>query len=211
MNTEHDLVLSNIAFARKIAHRFHRSHRNLGFDYEDFEAQALLGLCEAAKRFQSERGLSFRTFCYLRVKGSMYDLLRRGGYLPRGAFRSESPNLFVARSLADCLAITETFEELGIKLYINREEGTADLTYARENDPESIAAEHSLRRHLERLLGRLSDSERRVIELRYQDGWTFEEIRASLASSSKSWICRLHQRALLRLKEMLEENLPEAA
>ena len=77
------LIVHHINFAKRHAQLFYRKRPNLGFDQEDFEGAALLGLCDAARRFDPARGMLFQTFAYFRIKGAMFDLLREGGGIQR--------------------------------------------------------------------------------------------------------------------------------
>src|SRR5262245_13498792 len=52
-------------------------------DLENLEAAGMLGLVEAANRFQPERGVFFKTFAYTRIRGAIYDELRRNCPLPQ--------------------------------------------------------------------------------------------------------------------------------
>lgn len=65
-----------ISFASKLAREFRRAHFHPALSYEELQSAAFLGLCEAACRFDSARGLSFETFAYLRIRGAMFDYLR---------------------------------------------------------------------------------------------------------------------------------------
>src|SRR6185369_4427005 len=54
-----------------------------GVDLENLEAAGTLGLVEAANRFEPERGIHFKTFAYTRIRGAIYDELRRNCPLPQ--------------------------------------------------------------------------------------------------------------------------------
>ena len=80
-------IQNNIKFAHRLARKFYRERENLGVDLDDYIGSAELGLCDAARRFDSTRGQSFETFAYARIRGSMSDLLRRSGSVPRSYLR----------------------------------------------------------------------------------------------------------------------------
>src|SRR4029078_7285804 len=50
-----------------------------GGDAAELEAWGREGLLDAARRFEPDRGVSFRTFAYYRVRGAMLDGLRKMG------------------------------------------------------------------------------------------------------------------------------------
>ena len=225
------LVIDHIDYAKRLARQFFYERQNIGVDLEDFEGAALLGLCDAACRFDETRGMAFQTFCFFRVKGAMYDLLRRGGGVSRrqfaaltrtsdGAAESEDesteqpqsksssalPYAF-ARSTSALGSLASIIEEVGIRLHYNKESQVTDISYAVESDPETQTAIANTRRYLSRILAELPERQRQLLELRYFEGQSFEEIRSSLDGVSKSWISRLHAKALNSVKaKMLEDR-----
>src|SRR4030095_12695602 len=55
-------------------------------DFGDLVQDGVLGLIDAAKRFDEGRGIKFETFAERRVRGAMIDALRRDAW-PRGVRR----------------------------------------------------------------------------------------------------------------------------
>ncbi len=76
------LVIDHLVFveliARSMAPRFPSS-----VDVGDLIQEGILGLIDAAQRFDPARGIPFKTFAERRVKGAMIDSLRRDSW-PRG-------------------------------------------------------------------------------------------------------------------------------
>src|SRR3954465_10734416 len=56
-------------------------------DKKDIQGWAELGLVEAANSFDHSRGVQFKTFAYYRIKGAIYDGLRKMGWYPKGQYR----------------------------------------------------------------------------------------------------------------------------
>src|SRR5271163_3268805 len=52
-----------------------------GVDAENLESAGILGLVEAANRFDPERGVKFETYVYMRIRGAVVDELRRNSCL----------------------------------------------------------------------------------------------------------------------------------
>src|SRR5215467_8272272 len=50
-------------------------------DRDDVIGSAELGLVEAAQNFDPSRGVLFKTFAYYRIRGAIYDALRKMGWL----------------------------------------------------------------------------------------------------------------------------------
>src|SRR5215470_10243134 len=56
-----------------------------GVDAENLESAGVLGLVEAANRFDPERGVKFETYAYPRIRGAVVDEMRRNSCLPQEA------------------------------------------------------------------------------------------------------------------------------
>src|SRR4051794_2131254 len=54
-----------------------------GVDVENLESAGVLGLVEAAARFDPSRNANFKTFAYLRIRGAIVDEMRRNSPLPQ--------------------------------------------------------------------------------------------------------------------------------
>ncbi|KKL17759.1 hypothetical protein LCGC14_2482300 [marine sediment metagenome] len=70
-----DLILGHLNLVHRLAIE---STRTTGFSfYDDLVGAGMLGLVEAARRFDSARGVRFITFAYPRIRGAMADEIRR--------------------------------------------------------------------------------------------------------------------------------------
>lgn len=217
------LVIENISFARKLSVQFARDRRSLGIEVEEFQSAALLGLCDAARRFDEVKGLQFRTFAYFRIRGAMFDLVRREGLLPRRYFQQQKqinegeqegcnevlaklPYAF-ARTPRELVGLAGTIHELGIRLSLNAETDSVELAYSNELTPEDIAIFHSSQRYVRKLVKKLPTVERRLIRLRYFEGCSFSEIQNRFDGKSRSWVSRLHTRAVDNLRDLVRAEL----
>ncbi|MFO0966561.1 MAG: sigma factor [Gemmataceae bacterium] len=77
-----DLILRH---TRLVRHTVGRLIAQLppGVDVENLEAAGTLGLVEAATKFDPSRGVKFETFATYRIRGAVYDELRRNSLLPQ--------------------------------------------------------------------------------------------------------------------------------
>lgn len=217
----HELVRDNITFAKRIARKFYRKRINSGIDAEDYESAALLGLCSAAERYKPESGTSFQTFSYFRICGSMYDLVRQTGLIPRpccdeilGGSAPETGHkdipahrrLLLTHSATELAYYTDMLEMIGIKLFPGPDEKSTAISYAHDIGPEGATAERNVRSYLQRMVNQLPEDERQLIELRYFFGYSVKEICDAFGKVSKGWLSRLHNRALVSLRNLLEEQ-----
>lgn len=189
------LILDHRLFAQNVARKLYRHSSTTGVDYEDLEGAAMVGLCDAAQRFSGDKGTQFKTFAYFRIRGAVYDLLRRHGGVPRRRYRQSREQL--AEGVVTPTKDAEVVESLGIRLHASGE--SADVSYLDARSPEATAVVASTARHLAQSVAALPEPERRLIQLHYYQGISFTELRHTFGGASKSWVSRLHQRALKQL------------
>jgi RNA polymerase sigma factor FliA len=211
-----DLISQYMPYAASIASRVCQSLSS-AVDYEEVLCNARLGLLEAAKRFDGNQEVDFRTFAYYRIKGAIYDGLRRSGWLPRTLYAKikfeEAANEYlqnrslnqgappVPRSMHDVdeNAVAETVNSLA-SIYIISLDASEDLEV---EDTDSANVEQrtefmQVRRHMRDAIGTLPDKEKQLIMMYYFQNRTLEEVGTKLGLS-KSWTSRLHARALALL------------
>jgi RNA polymerase sigma factor for flagellar operon FliA len=200
---KNQLILDHRLFAQNVARKLWRHCSTTGVDCEDLEGAAMVGLCDAARRFSPDKGSSFRTFAYLRIRGAVYDLLRRQGRVSRQVYRQahdEQAEYDVAPAKG-----AEVVESLGIQLHGSGE--TADVSYLDAWNPEATTSSASTARHIARSVAALSEPERTLIQLHYYQGISFEELRHTFGGASKSWVSRLHLRAIKQLHALVAPEL----
>ena len=221
------IIEEHCEYALKLAREFRsqREGRFITLDIKDLESAALLGLCEAGNRYNFEMGVQFKTFAYLRIRGAMYDLIRQQGGLSRGAYKklkdsfesscdfdsdSEIPErgtgknfLSMSWTRRDLVSATNSQECLGISLNYNNEKQTVDVCYRDEQTPEDLIAKQSTSRYLSTVLDTLNPKERKLIESRYFKGKSGSEIATELGGGSRSWVSRLHVKALDSIRDTI--------
>jgi RNA polymerase sigma factor for flagellar operon FliA len=197
-------------------------------DLGDLVQDGVIGLIDAARRFEESRGIKFETFAERRVRGAMIDALRKDAW-PRGVRRVRR-ELEAAReklraslghepSLADLAAEVGSDEQrLGkVIVRINTIEQTSPLSCADHVDesqlpavmvpteperPDTAYQKTETRERVQKALAALPARERRVISLYYYGEVTMKEIGAELGVN-ESRVSQLHARALRRLRETL--------
>jgi len=225
-------VVAGIPFVEALARRMAASMPN-SIDIGDLVQDGVLGLIDAAHRFDEARGIKFETFAERRVRGAMIDALRRDAW-PRGV-RRQRRELDAARealrrelghepSLADLAARVGSDEKRLSRtiVRINTIESTSPLATSDHLDETSLpqalvpsepeapdrAYERSeVRRRIRRALAALPWRERKVIGLHYYGEVTMKEIGAEIGVN-ESRVSQLHARALRRLRESLGEMGP---
>jgi RNA polymerase sigma factor for flagellar operon FliA len=178
---------------------------------EELFASGREGLVQAAHRYDPERGVAFATFAYYRIRGAMFDALRKQGPLvllgPRVAFEERADDYLEQRATQPA---PTTAVEAGQRLktmvadlataYVmcsDRMEVHADATLA---DPCAVAEAREEIGLVREHLGRLPERERLLIMAMYFEGLSLTEAGERLGMS-KGWASRLHARALATLRE----------
>jgi RNA polymerase sigma factor for flagellar operon FliA len=210
------LISQYMPYAASIASRVCQSLSS-AVDYEEVLCNARLGLLEAAKRFDDHQEVDFKTFAYYRIKGAIYDGLRRSGWLPRTlyakikfeeaaneylqnrALGSAAENAIARTTVYDKIeenSVAETVNSLA-SIYIISLDASEDVDV---EDQDSASVEQrtefmQVRRHMRDAIGTLPDKEKQLIMMYYFQNRTLEEVGVKLGLS-KSWTSRLHARAL---------------
>src|SRR5476649_2979543 len=78
-------IVAGLPFVESLARRMAASMPN-SIDVGDLVQDGVIGLIDAANRFDEDRGIKFETFAERRVRGAMIDTLRRDAW-PRGVRR----------------------------------------------------------------------------------------------------------------------------
>src|SRR6188508_3231820 len=82
---QHDRVSAGLPFVEALARRM-ASTMPHSIDVGDLVQDGVIGLIDAAHRFDESRGIKFETFAERRIRGAMIDALRRDAW-PRGVRR----------------------------------------------------------------------------------------------------------------------------
>jgi RNA polymerase sigma factor for flagellar operon FliA len=207
------------AVARNVA-------RQLGsrFDLDDLKGYAHEAITDVVRKFDEGRGVSFRAFARLRLRGAILDGLRKESGLPRGVAARlralEAADLYVdakaeehaahkPSTAAEADARVASFLKGLATAYatglVSREGGeSADDGERDVVDPEEASARKQLHGLLDRALTELGDPEGTLLRRHYFHDEDLQDAAAALGLS-KSWGSRLHARAIEKLGKRLGE------
>jgi RNA polymerase sigma factor FliA len=182
----------------------------------DVQGSAELGLMEAARAFDARPGVQFKTFAYYRIRGAIYDGLRKSSWFSRAQYKDFQFEQAANEYMKDCSEASTspavTIDELEhhasslVTCYMLSLESSdvtppADKRRSQEEDLLSKEAHARVRA----AVPKLPEKNRRVIEAYYFEGRNLDEIGAELGLS-KSWTCRIHAKALEMLRGLLEDT-----
>lgn len=213
------LICEHLDMARRIARKtLRRLPSSVRLD--DLESAAMLGLTEAATRFDPNRGEPFVAFAAKRVRGAILDELRRQDVLTRRGRERARELEAASRAVEDRTGRAATTEEVAGELGCSAEEVSrrrARLQAANVVPLDDVAelsapaselgADEQLEqreRHEEMVaaLEGLPQRELLILSMCYQDGLTLKEI-GDIFGVSESRVCQLRGRALRTLRKRM--------
>lgn len=215
-----ELVQAHLGLVKKAAlHLMGMTGTTVSLD--DLMQTGLLGLLEAAGRYDGGNLAGFRQFAMLRIRGAMIDELRQADGRPR-AFREEAQQIRKAvQKLEGQLGRTprerEVAEEMGISIQeyqqmlvevntchiVSLEDllaGSDSVTS--DNDTDRDALKNHGSTALANAIGQLPEREQLLLNLYYDHDMNMKEV-AQVLEITEARVCQLHRHALLRLKGLL--------
>ena len=215
-------IVAGLPFVEALARRMAASMPN-SIDIGDLVQDGVLGLIDAAHRFDEDRGIKFETFAERRVRGAMIDALRRDAW-PRGV-RRQRRELGCEPSLADLAARVGSDEKRLSRtiVRINTIESTSPLASGEHTNesalppalvpsepdaPDAAYEKAETRDHVRAAIQSLPARERRVISMYYYGEATMKQIGAEIGVN-ESRVSQLHARAIRRLKDALGDMNPQ--
>jgi RNA polymerase sigma factor for flagellar operon FliA len=231
---ENPRVVASLPFVEQLARRVAATMPH-SIDIGDLVQDGVIGLIDAAQRFDEGRGIKFETFAERRIRGAMIDALRKDAW-PRGVRRQrrelESAREELRRelgaepSLADLAAKMGTDEKrLGRTIVrINAIEATSPLASAENHDESTMPAalipsepeqpdlayeRNQTKDRVQAAIASLPAREQKVIGLYYYGEATMKQIGSEIGVN-ESRVSQLHARAIRRLRDALSATMKPA-
>jgi RNA polymerase sigma factor for flagellar operon FliA len=201
-------------------------------EIDDLISSGVIGLMEAAERFDPKRVDRFEAFAEFRIRGAMLDDLRSRDTLSRDMRRLSNELRDATRRLEAQLGRTPDQEEIARRLGVG-----VDELYARQQklsgssvvgiddagpdllertsdqqaaDPFELTSRREMLSQLVGGIEELPEKMQQVLSLYYCDNLNLKEIGAVLGVT-ESRVCQIHGEATKRLRESLDDLATEAA
>ncbi|MBD3234610.1 MAG: FliA/WhiG family RNA polymerase sigma factor [candidate division Zixibacteria bacterium] len=229
-----ELLNEYIGLVRNVAGRM-----AVGFpksvEVDDLVSTGVIGLIEAAKNYDPDRGVKFETFAVPRIRGAILDELRALDWVPRST-RAKSRNLEKANSklenrlgrnpniseLADEMDVSVQDVHVTIRELASSSLMSLDELICREDDNrqvpriETVEDYHhtgaleeielqELKDYVLDAISLLSEQEKLVVALYYYEELTLKEI-GEIMEISESRVSQIHTKAIARLRGMVNER-----
>jgi RNA polymerase sigma factor FliA len=202
---------------------------------DDIKSAGMLGLLDAANKFDPDKNILFKTFAEYRIRGAILDEMRKLDWFSR-SLRDKQQR--IGRTISDLelelgrdpedhevakamqLSIDEYHLMVGEVSHLGcvslnetldqSEEGRSFLDSLTDDRPQispgARIEEQQLTKTIALVLGQLSEKERLVISLYYYEELTQKEI-AEVLELSEGRVSQLHSQALIKLKNKLDARL----
>ncbi len=193
---------------------------------DDLIQSGMIGLLEAARKYDVTKGASFETYAGIRIRGSMLDEVRKGDWAPRSVHRksrkvAEAIKVIEARTGKDAKD-SEIAKALDIDLnayYAILQDASGsrlfsydDIMEGDDSAIESAAGElpgpcdglqrDTFKAHLAKAIDMLPAREKLVLALYYDEELNLKEI-GEVIGVSESRVSQIHSQAALRLRARL--------
>ncbi|MEM6328229.1 MAG: sigma-70 family RNA polymerase sigma factor [Bacteroidota bacterium] len=173
--------------------------------YRDLENAGMLGMVQALHSYDAERGTSFASFAYGRIRGALIDFLRTIDTLSRDRRRRVAEASRTAEELQQELGAepraaqvaarlgvtvreydrlrTDAQQRFALSLFAESDHHPVpiDTLPSAEEDCQTVAVERrSLYEYVDALVERLPAREQKIVNLYFHSGWTLREIAGDL-------------------------------
>lgn len=233
--TREEIVLQYAPVVKHIANRL-AARLPANFQVDDLIQVGMIGLLEAIEKFDSKRGIKFKTYAEIRVRGAMLDDLRSKDWIPRSV-RDNANKLEKAYSELRAQNIDHpTDKQLAKQLEIKPKELDTFLSKSRsiplvsldsaksmgyedddmdiletiapdeEEDPISNIIDSEAKEQLVEALGKLPEKEQLVLSLYYNEDMNLKEIGAVLGIT-ESRASQLRTKAIGMLRSYMKSYI----
>jgi len=224
------VVLEHVPLVKAIAVRVHEN-LPVHVDLDDLVHAGILGLFDAASKFNPDKQVVFSSYAKHRIKGAILDSLRQLDWASRDMRRRHKQVEAATRDLAAELQRNPTEQEVAQKLGMDAErwrtmmidlrnvglisastrgnEGddlpAPDFPSKPETHPDSICAREQLRSVLGVAMKTLPERYQKVVLLYYTNEMTMKEI-GGILGINESRVSQIHKSALEKMQVALEAN-----
>ena len=227
--SKNDIAKQYTPYVRSIAGKIWKT-LSKDIEFDDLVSYGMLGLLEAAERFDPKYGANFMTFSYYRIRGAIYDGLRGMGWVSRSEYqkvRFEKQATAYLNNVHDRQMVpvgdgkrgTTTDDEVSqladvvgslVTIYVTALDAMEGFQIKDETTPaldDSVEIQQS-RELVQQALEKLPEQERKLLKLYYYKENSLEEVGKQLGLS-KSWTSRLHARSIDKLSRLLKDLVDE--
>jgi RNA polymerase sigma factor FliA len=222
------LFFQNLGLVGYVVHKmvgFGRAPQPL--EQSDLVQLGMIGLLDAAERFDPNRGVQFQTYAVSRIRGTIQDELRKLDWIPRSVRKLERDQDAKIQTMQNQPEVYESHEEIAKRLSMTMDEYRSMLDRAacvisdrivgldedddfndslatgKEDDPFEQMSQAQIREEVFNAIEQLAVRDRLVLVLYYYEELTFKEI-ARLLNISESRASQIHTTVIEHLRKTLK-------
>lgn len=224
--SQNELVERHAPLVKRIAHHL-IARLPSSVVLEDLIQSGMIGLLEAARKYDAAKGASFETYAGIRIRGAIIDEVRRGDWTPRSVHRNgrrvaESIKIVEARIGRDAQDV-DVAAEMGVsldeyysllkdssssrlfsfdELHEGSDQSAGEEIASGDAHPDELQEDGAFKKALAGAIGLLPEREQLVFALYYDEELNLKEI-GQVLGVSESRVSQIHSQAALRLRSRL--------
>jgi RNA polymerase sigma factor for flagellar operon FliA len=221
------IVLDHLPLVKAIAVRVHEN-LPVHVDLDDLVHAGVLGLFDAASKFNPYKKVVFHSYAKYRIKGAILDSLRQLDWASRDLRKRQKLVEAITRELSDKLKRVPTEAEIAEKMGVGVDRwrrmvlelrtvglmsassygsdrdtnASPDFPASRESQPDNMCAHEQLRQVLAVAVKTLPERYQKVVMLYYSKELTMKEI-GGILGINESRVSQIHKTALEKMAAAL--------
>ena len=199
-----------------------------GKSVDDLIQVGMIGLLEASRAYEGNRGAEFKSYASIRIRGAILDELRRDSWMPRSVQQKSRQLSQAIKTVENRTGETASDREIAIELGVSiteyaemletvagctvfsLEDQTEVLDPSQDSDlPLTMVEDESTSKALAEVIENLPKQEQMVVVLYYNKGLNLREI-SEVLNVSESRVCQVHSQAVGRIRTRMRSKYDEA-
>ncbi|KUO61090.1 RNA polymerase subunit sigma [bacterium BRH_c32] len=184
------IIMNYVNLVHYVIHKSNFNYNDI-FDRRDFFQFGIEGLSEAIDRFDPDFGTKFETYAIQRIRGKIYDELRK--YSPKYETALDSDSISV-----------NTTKRVSLNKTVHEDDGMQVYELISDNglEPDDILEKSETKTKLIALIKELNERDRTILSLYYYEELNYQDI-AKLLNITVSRISQIHSKIIKQLKTKL--------
>ncbi|MFT4814748.1 MAG: RNA polymerase sigma factor for flagellar operon FliA [Pseudohongiellaceae bacterium] len=198
-----------------------------GKSVDDLIQVGMIGLLEASRAYEGNKGAEFKSYASIRIRGAILDELRRDSWMPRSVQQKSRQLSKAIKTVENRSGETATDREIAMELGVpiteyaemletvagcavfSLEDQTEILDPGQDADlPLTMVEDDSTRKALAAVIENLPKQEQMVVVLYYNKGLNLREI-SEVLNVSESRVCQVHSQAVGRIRTRMRSKYDE--